>query len=87
MESHGTVKGRGKAIQTLLDKMEELGDHVEDYPVYIGHADAPLIAQQIETLVQAKYPKAKISIKVVNPTAGSHCGPDSCGVAFHAKQR
>jgi len=26
-------------------------------------------------------------IVVVNPTAGSHCGPDTVGVCFYAKHR
>jgi hypothetical protein len=29
----------------------------------------------------------KIEYAVVNPTAGSHCGPDGVGVSFHCKQR
>ena len=30
-----------------------------------------------------------LSIEVidVNPTAGSHCGPDALGLTFHAKKR
>ena len=29
----------------------------------------------------------QIEFAVVNPTAGSHCGPDTIGVSFHAKHR
>ena len=28
-----------------------------------------------------------IEIAVVNPTAGSHCGPDTVGISFHALHR
>ena len=31
--------------------------------------------------------KLNIEIVDVNPTAGSHCGPDCIGVSFHAVRR
>ena len=38
--------------------------------------------------LQEKYGQdLKCQIVAVNPTAGSHCGPDTVGVAFHAIHR
>jgi fatty acid-binding protein DegV len=34
-----------------------------------------------------KYPDLKIEYAVVNPTAGSHCGPECIGIAFYAKHK
>jgi fatty acid-binding protein DegV len=31
--------------------------------------------------------KLNIQYVVVNPTAGSHCGPDTVGIAFYAKSK
>ena len=31
--------------------------------------------------------KLNIEYVVVNPTAGSHCGPDTVGIAFYAKSK
>lgn len=87
MESIGTAKGRRKAIMTLLDKMSEIGDDVESYPIYVGHTDADEIVEDVIASIKEKYPKAEIITQIVNPTAGSHCGPNGLGICFHALHR
>ena len=54
----------------------------------IAHADAPELADRMKKMLIEKYgDKLRIEINQVNPTAGSHCGPDTLGVSFHAKHR
>ena len=87
MVSVGTAKGRQKAIQYLVDKVGELGDEIEKHRICIGHTDAPEIARTIAGLIEERYGKQDIVYVDVNPTAGSHCGPNGVGVCFHAKKR
>ena len=87
MVSVGTAKGRQKAIQYLVDKVGELGDQIEKHRICIGHTDAPEIARTIAGLIEERYGKQDIVYVDVNPTAGSHCGPNGVGVCFHAKSR
>ena len=87
MVSVGTAKGRQKAIQYLVDKVGELGDEIEKHRICIGHTDAPEIARTIAGLIEERYGKQDIVYVDVNPTAGSHCGPNGVGVCFHAKHR
>ena len=87
MVSVGTAKGRQKAIQYLVDKVGELGDEIEKHRICIGHTDAPEIARTIAGLIEERYGKQDIVYVDVNPTAGSHCGPNGVGVCFHAKSR
>ena len=87
MVSVGTAKGRQKAIQYLVDKVGELGDEIEKHRICIGHTDAPEIARIIAGLIEERYGKQDIVYVDVNPTAGSHCGPNGVGVCFHAKSR
>ena len=87
MVSVGTAKGRQKAIQYLVDKVGELGDEIEKHRICIGHTDAPEIARTIGDMIEARYGKQDIVYVDVNPTAGSHCGPNGVGVCFHAKNR
>ena len=87
MVSVGTAKGRQKAIQYLVDKVGELGDEIEKHRICIGHTDAPEIARTIAGLIEERYGKQDIVYVDVNPTAGSHCGPNGVGVCFHAKNR
>ena len=54
----------------------------------IGQCDAMELASLVRDSLQKEY-NNKLSIEIVdvNPTAGSHCGPDTVGVAFYAKNR
>ena len=87
MVSVGTAKGRQKAIQYLVDKVGELGEEIDKHRICIGHTDAPEIARTIAGLIEERYGKQDIVYVDVNPTAGSHCGPNGVGVCFHAKNR
>ena len=87
MVSVGTAKGRAKAMDYLVDKVGELGDEIEKHRICIGHTDAPELAKEIGRMIEEKYGKQNIEYVYVNPTAGSHCGPNGVGVCFHAKHR
>lgn len=87
MVSIGTAKGRAKALEFLVDKVGELGDAIERHRICIGHTDSPEIAQTVGRLIEERYGKQDIVYVEVNPTAGSHCGPNGVGVCFHAKHR
>ena len=87
MVSVGTAKGRQNAIQDLVDKVGELGDEIEKHRICIGHTDSPEIAHLVGEMIEDKYGKQDIVYVYVNPTAGSHCGPNGVGVCFHAKNR
>jgi DegV family protein with EDD domain len=88
MVSCGSVKGRAKAMDYLLSKVEELGDHVKDYRFYVGHTDAPALAEDLCRMLKERYgDDISIECVVTNPTAGSHSGPNGVGVCFHSKNR
>ena len=87
MESIGTVKGRPNAIKALVEKVAELGDEIDKHRLCIGHTDAPEIAQEVGRMVEDRFGKQNIVYVYVNPTAGSHCGPNGVGVCFPAKHR
>lgn len=88
MVSVGKEKGRQKAIDRLLAYVEELGEDVTAHPVYVGHTDSPEVAGMLADELRAKFGSSlSVEIVPVNPTAGSHCGPNGVGVCFHAKHR
>ncbi|MBR1509542.1 MAG: DegV family protein [Bacteroidales bacterium] len=87
MVSVGTAKGRVKAMDYLVNKIGELGDDIANHRICIGHSDSPAIAQELGRLIEEKYGKQNIVYVDVNPTAGSHCGPNGVGVCFHAIHR
>jgi DegV family protein with EDD domain len=87
MESVGTAKGRANAMKTLVDKVAELGDEIEKHRICIGHTDAPEIAKEVGKMIEERFGAQNIEYVYVNPTAGSHCGPNGVGVCFHAIHR
>ena len=83
-------KGRGRVatLNKLLDYVIELEDHIKDYPVIVTHCDCIELAEQLAAMLKKQFgDDLNISFDVVNPTAGSHCGPNAMGVTFHAKHR
>lgn len=88
MVSVGKEKGRIKALERLLKYVEDLGEDIKEHYVYIGHSDCLDIAEELGNMMKQKFgDDLKIEYSVVNPTAGSHCGPNGVGVCFHAKHR
>jgi DegV family protein with EDD domain len=88
MVSIGKEKGRAKAIARLVQYVEELGEDVKAHRVVIGHSDCPDIAAEAEALLKEKFGEdLNVVMTVVNPTIGSHCGPNGVGICFHAQHR
>ena len=87
MVSLGTAKGRFKAMERLVDTVAEIGDDIRNYRICIGHTDAPEIAADLGKMMTERFGALDIEYVYVNPTAGSHCGPNGVGVCFHALHR
>ena len=88
MMSVTKCKGKRKTLEKLVDYVVELGDEIDKHRVIIGHADALDIAEELAEMLEKRLgKKLPIEYAVVNPTAGSHCGPDTVGVCFHAIKR
>ena len=88
MVSVGKERGRARAVERLVKYVEELGDDVKNHRIVIGNADAKELADEVAELLKQKFGNdLNIEFVDVNPTAGSHCGPDTVGVTFHAIHR
>ena len=88
MVSIGKEKGRMNAMTRLVGFVEELGDDIKNHHFIIGHTDAPELAEQMASMLREKFgPDLEVEFVVTNPTAGSHCGPNGVGVAFHSIRR
>ena len=88
MGSIGKERGRKNAIARLVQYVVDLGDDVKNHPIVIGHCDnIDLVNLLVSELKQTLGDDFKYSVHEVNPTAGSHCGPDTVGISFHAIHR
>ncbi len=88
MAPKGKARGLNGAVNKLMEIVDELQDDIMSHRVIIGHSDAMETVQIVKQKLIEKFGKElKIEIVDVNPTAGSHCGPDGVGICFHGKHR
>ena len=88
MGSVDKARGTKKTVEKIIEYMRNLQDNIKDYDVVIGHSDAPAMVENLkEEIIKEFGDGLNFVIVNVNPTAGSHCGPDTVGVAFHAIHR
>ena len=80
-------KGRKNALKRIVETMKELGDHVTEHRIVIGHTDNQEMVDETIQLIKEAFGECEIEVNYVNPTAGAHCGPDSLGVSFNAIHR
>lgn len=88
MTNIGKERGRPHALRKLVEYVEYLSVDIQNHRIVIGHSDALELAKKLGDMLMEKYgTNLNIDYVVVNPTAGSHCGPDTIGVAFYAKHK
>ena len=88
MKTKDKCRGRKQALQTLLQYVIDLEEDIKEHRVVIAHTDALPIAEEFGAMMKKHFGEdLEIEYEVVNPTAGSHCGPNAMGVTFHAKHR
>ena len=88
MKTKDKCRGRKQALQTLLQYVIDLEEDIKQHRVVIAHTDALPIAEEFGKMMKEYFGQdLEIEYEVVNPTAGSHCGPNAMGVTFHAKHR
>lgn len=82
------AQGRKKTLNKIIDMIAEKEEDIASHRVVIGHSDVPEIAASVADMLRARFGEnLNIETVAVNPTAGSHCGPDALGIVFHAKNR
>ena len=87
LKSDGTVRGRKKALKTLVTKMEQSLDTErfgKDRPVAIVHGDCLEDARAVKEQV-AELGFDNIVINDVSPSIGTHAGPGVVGLIFYGK--
>ena len=88
MVSIGKEKGRVKALERLASWVGEIGTDLKDHRVIVASADSKDIADELTAIIKERFgDDLNILYVDVNPTAGSHCGPNTVGVSFYAKHR
>ncbi len=81
------VKGKRKALSTLLGYMKTKGSELDKYKVYVLHADCEDEASEFVKNIKATFGDLDIEVQPVGPVIGAHCGPGTIGLIFHSKEK
>ncbi len=83
------VRGRKKALLSLVDQMEKRISGYEDQndTVFISHGDSLDDAEYVASLVRERFGIENILINYVSPTIGAHSGPGTIALFFMGNPR
>ncbi len=83
------VRGRKKALLSLVDAMEE---KLKNYnglneDIFISHGDSEEDARFVADQIKERFGPSNLLINYVSPTIGSHSGPGTIALFFMGKER
>lgn len=83
------VRGRKKALISLVDQMEQ---RLKDYPqnndiIFISHGDCEEDARFVADQITERFGIKEFLINYVSPTIGAHSGPGTVALFFMGKER
>jgi DegV family protein with EDD domain len=81
------VRGRGKALKYLRDKLLEKIVDPEEQVVAISHGDVLEEAEQLKEMIMEKVQVKEVIINHIGPIIGSHAGPGTIALFFLGEKR
>lgn len=83
------VRGRKKALQTLVDSMDEKMGSFRDKNeiIFISHCDAIEDVEIVKNEVENRYGIHNFMINYIGPTIGAHSGPGTVALFFLADEK
>lgn len=85
------IRTKRKAIQVIVDKMEEFAEDGTDYSgkCYMSNAACYEDARAVADLIEERFPKlsGKVEINSIGTTIGSHTGPGTVALFFWGSER
>lgn len=81
-----SVKGRKKSLHALVDYLDSDGVDT-DYPISLMNGDTDDDVALTVEWIREKYPQAEIWQQLIGPVVGCHCGPDTVGMIFVAREK
>lgn len=80
-------RGRRRATESQLARMEQGWDRSMGSMVLVGHGDCPEECAQLQAEVERRFPEAKTYPVDIGPIIGAHTGPGMLAVIFWGTAR
>lgn len=81
------VKGRKSSFTEIAEHVSKYIVSPEKQTIWIGHADCPEDADELETVIKSKLPEATIEKYVIGPIVGVSVGPGTLIVNYRGKSK
>lgn len=81
------VRGRKKALTTLVDNMEQQIKGFENNIIFISDGDCKEDAEFVKSLIEQRFGIKDFLMNYVSPTIGAHSGPGTIALFFMGKER
>ena len=81
------VRGRKKALQSLVDSMKKEGAGYENKVAFIVHGDCIEDANKVADKIKEECGVEKVIIGMLSPTIGTHAGPGTVGLFFMGENK
>lgn len=81
------VKGRKKALKTLVDNFRERVVNPEEQVIFISHSDCISDAELVRNIILEEFKVKDFIINPIGPGIGSHTGPGTVALFFMGDSR
>jgi DegV family protein with EDD domain len=81
------IRGRQKALDFLLDKMDEIGLNLGEQDVFISHGDCEEDAESLKKAIKSRFGVRDVKINLIGTVIGTHAGPGTLALFFAGKGR
>ena len=83
----GTVRGRAKSIDALINRMGEIGTDLENQDIFMVHGDCIEEAEAAAKKMKELYNVKSVTINYVDQVISSHSGPGTLAIFFMGSER
>lgn len=87
LEVIGKPRGRKKANEEMLAKLDEGWMPQMSRTVIVGHGGCPEEAEALKTAVRQRHPEAEVFIAYIGPVIGAHTGPGMLALVYWGNNR
>lgn len=81
------ARGRERAIDAMISKMEKFGENISEQEIFISHGDCEKGVMEISQKIKEKFGIQSIITGNIGPVIGSHTGCGTLALFFLGKNR
>ena len=81
------IKGRKRALKSLVQQMKINGENLEEQNIFVCHADCIEDALEVKKMILEEFKVKDVIINSIGAVIGTHGGPGTIGLVYIGKER